>query len=136
VAALEYLNELPRDPIQKQTAVLASPMLSNYVPRYAGRIVFAGHWGETLYYYDIKTGKGKWADVKRFFGQRGHMSEKEALWWLQKNRIGIIIFGEYEQRLGASLPFALPVIKEFPGVNGLPATVLFDATAAYRGRVN
>lgn len=98
-------------------------------------MVYIGHWDETLHYYDAKTKTGKFVGIRDFFGLGGsQMTSIEARTWLQKNHIGIVIYGEYEQRFGATLPLAMPVIKEFPGTNGLPGTILFDATAVYPKR--
>jgi hypothetical protein len=128
VAALEFLRERPQ---AEKTVTLSLLMLGNYVPRITGGVAFGGHPAETLHYYDIKTGQGKFTDIKRFFGQRSRMSPAEARRWLRDNRISVIIYGEYEQRFGVTLPFALPVIKEFPGTNDLPGTILFDASAVW-----
>jgi hypothetical protein len=135
IAALNYLGMQPKESSKNRFVVLASPMLSNYVPRYTGNVVFGGHPAETLHYFDIKTNTGKFVEVKRFFGQRGQMTASEARMWLQKNRIGIVIMGKYESHFGASLPVPMKVIKEFPGVEGLPGTIIFDATSAYPKQV-
>ena len=113
VAALEFLK---RSPIARDKAVLSLPYLGNYIPQKTGRVVFAGHWAETLNFFDPATRSGKLTELQRFYGIGGRqMSADEARAWLQKNRIGLVVLGDYEKRWGATLPLKLPLLQSFGG---------------------
>jgi hypothetical protein len=96
--------------------VLSLPFLSNYIPRETGRTVFAGHWAETLNFWDSATKTGKLADTQRFYGIGRAMSEDEARAWLQKNKIRFVVVGYHERRwmseLGGRVALDLPVWKQ------------------------
>lgn len=111
-AALHALNESAEG---RDGVVLALPYLSNYVPRETGRTVFAGHWAETLNYWNPETRSGKLGEVQRFYGLGHKMSEAQARAWLAANRVRFVIEGSYERalmrQLGGALPLQLPVWK-------------------------
>ena len=100
----------------REGAVLALPFLSNYVPRETGRTVFAGHWAETLNFWNPTTKTGKLAEVQSFFGIGRPMTAAQARLWLRKNRIEIVIVGTHERRwmkqFGGRLPLELRVWKQ------------------------
>ncbi|HEX8832691.1 MAG TPA: hypothetical protein VF719_00755, partial [Abditibacteriaceae bacterium] len=111
-AALTFLNESKDG---RDGAVLALPYLSNYIPRETGRTVYAGHWAETLNFFDEKTRSGKIVEVQRFFGLSGTMTSDEAKQWLAQNHIRYIVMGFYENELRARLPLDLPLLHEQNG---------------------
>lgn len=109
-SALDLLDESGEG---RDGVVLALPYLSNYVPRETGRTVYAGHWAETLNYWNNETHTGKLAEVQNFYGLGRPMTADEARTWLKKNKIRFVIEGSYEHVLmgqaHAHLPLTLPV---------------------------
>jgi hypothetical protein len=78
-------------------AVLCFSILGNYVPRETGLHVYIGHGNHTLYF------PRKALQTLDFYS--GAMSRRQALAWLQENRIGYVIEGYYERALPtATLP--------------------------------
>ena len=79
LAALDYLREHtgPKD------IILATPGTAALVPGYTGRTVYAGHWGETVYY------KWKLAQLIGFYLPGG--SNAERLSFLRKHKITYVV---------------------------------------------
>jgi len=107
------LNLLDESGEGRDGVVLALPYLSNYVPRETGRTVYAGHWAETLNYWDARTRSGKLVEAQKFYGLGRALNEADAKAFLLKNKIRFVIVGRYEQALmsqaGSRLPLTLPV---------------------------
>jgi hypothetical protein len=104
-AVLRDLNGLSET---RDRAVLSMPFLGNYVPRETGSTAFAGHWAETLHFYDSKTG-GKIGEVQRFYS--GRMEPTAALAWLRDNHIGYVVEGFYENLYAKEFDWSLPSSK-------------------------
>jgi len=101
-AAMQFLKQQPRGKV-----VLCLPFIGNYMPRESGQTVMIGHWAETLHFPD------KLGQVLGFYG--GKMEAEQAKEWLNKNRIGYVVIGSYENQLGARLPLELQEIFEANG---------------------
>jgi uncharacterized membrane protein len=85
--AFQFLNSLPDN---RNQAVLCFPLWGNYVPRFSGFPVYAGHFDETLHF------PRKLAEMRRFYS--GSMDAAQQLAWLRANRIGYVIVGPYERQ--------------------------------------
>jgi hypothetical protein len=111
------LRELEDSAEGRDGVVLSLPYLSNYIPRETGRTVYAGHWAETLNFWNPQTRAGKLGEAQHFYGVGRKLGAEEARAWLQNNRIRFVIEGSYEREwmreLHGALPLELPVWKRF-----------------------
>lgn len=108
--ALRFLSTSSAD---RDRALLCMPYLGNYVPGLCNRVVFIGHWDETLY------GSRKLREAVRFY--QGKMPRADALKWLRDNRIGLIYTGSYERKIRGG------------GKTGLTAPPFSGLIPVYRG---
>jgi hypothetical protein len=98
-AAMNYL----RLHGNQQKAVLSLRYMGNYIPQQSGMTVYFGHWAETIHHDE------KLSETLDFFS--GKMTPQQAREWLEKNHIGYVFMGRYEQQFGTTLP--LPLTKIF-----------------------
>ena len=81
-----------KNSIPKNAIIFSTLRMGNIIPAYAPVISYYGHMNQTYHYFQ-KTKK-----VQQFFS-RG-ISKKEALKFLNNNKINYIIFGPEEKRYG------------------------------------
>ncbi|RYG70615.1 hypothetical protein EON80_07465 [bacterium] len=88
-----------------QGVVLCFPYVGSYVPRSTGKFTYAGHWAETLHFFDKEHPEfAKFPQVLRFYN--GGMSSEEALKFLKDNKIRWVIDGQYEKGAAQGLSVA------------------------------
>lgn len=98
--AIEWLEKNTNN----QQAVLSDITAGNYIPAYAGNVVWLGHPAETVF-YEVKRRK-----MIEFFS--GAIREKEAWEFLKENSISFIFYGPQEKSFGyPSYSFLKPVFE-------------------------
>lgn len=75
---------------KRSDVVLGGTVSGNYIPAYAGNLVYIGHGHQTPFYWHVKLPL-----VKRFY--QGQMTDEEAKKFLLENNISYVYFGPEER---------------------------------------
>lgn len=111
LGAMEAMGKLPGN------SVMGSFATGNFLPAISNKRVYAGHWSETIFY------EQKELAVKKFYN--GETKDDWRINFLDREGIGLVVWGEAEQKLGSWDPFRSPFLKlEYK--NGNTAIFIFE----------
>lgn len=90
-----------------ESAAISSPVTARFIPYLAGKKVYAGHWGETIFRTE------KYELVKRFYSASASASWRRD--FLKRNHIGLVFWGEAERAMSGWDPRGAPDFEEIYG---------------------